>query len=129
MRTTLDLPEELLREAMKGLLPTVLYEREKFAFMAPPAHTDPEKWQAMKALADRHLSPQAVDAAGLLSSEGVGKLFAIHENPQTSTATQVQLDAVINHMLSVQIMHEKFIAADIPSQARQTADELGWSVN
>ena len=119
----------VLREAMKGLLPTVLYEREKFAFMAPPAHTDPEKWQAMKALADRHLSPQAVDAAGLLSSEGVGKLFAIHENPQTSTATQVQLDAVINHMLSVQIMHEKFIAADIPTQARQTADELGWSVN
>ena len=33
----------VLREAMKGLLPEVLYKREKFAFMAPPAHTDPKK--------------------------------------------------------------------------------------
>lgn len=28
--------KHVLREAMKGLLPKVLYEREKFAFMAPP---------------------------------------------------------------------------------------------
>lgn len=119
----------VLREAMKGLLPTVLYEREKFAFMAPPAHTDIEKWQAMKILADKYLSRQAIDEAGLLSSEGVNALFAIHENPQTSAATQVQLDAVINHMLSVQIMHEQFIANDIPRQAKQTADKLGWTVN
>lgn len=32
----------VLREAMKGLLPETLYKREKFAFMAPPAHTDPK---------------------------------------------------------------------------------------
>src|SRR5690606_19241101 len=34
----------VLREAMKGLLPRRLYEREKVAFMAPPAHSDPGKW-------------------------------------------------------------------------------------
>ncbi|MDH5378530.1 MAG: asparagine synthase (glutamine-hydrolyzing), partial [Gammaproteobacteria bacterium] len=118
----------VLREAMKGLLPTVLYEREKFAFMAPPAHTDPEKWQAMKGLADRYLSPAAINDAGLLSENGVNALFALHENPNTSAATQVQLDAVINHMLSVQMMHEKFIAADLPRLAQEQAVKLGWSV-
>jgi asparagine synthase (glutamine-hydrolysing) len=118
----------VLREAMKGLLPTVLYEREKFAFMAPPAHTDQKKWQALKALADNYLSDNAIENAGLLDSEGVRKLFDIHENPKTSAATQVQLDAVINHMLSVQIMHQQFVASDIPALAQQKAQELGWLV-
>ena len=119
----------VLREAMKGLLPTVLYEREKFAFMAPPAHTDPKKWQAMKALADQYLGNGAIEEAGLLSTEGVSRLFAVHENPETTAATQVQLDAVINHMISVQIMHQQFVTADIPALARNKALELGWVVH
>lgn len=118
----------VLREAMKGLLPTVLYEREKFAFMAPPAHTDPKKWQAMKSLADVYLNDAAVIDAGLLDNAGVKALFDIHENPQTSDATQVQLDAVINHMLSVQIMHQQFVSSDVPALAQQRAQELGWLV-
>jgi len=117
----------VLREAMKGLLPQVLYEREKFAFMAPPAHTDPRKWAAMKALADRYLSNDAVAAAGLLDAQGVQTLFDLHENPDTPTSTQVQLDAVINHLLGVQILHEHFVAADVPAQARARAAELGWA--
>ena len=119
----------VLREAMKGLLPTVLYEREKFAFMAPPAHTDPKKWQAMKALADQYLNKDAIEDAGLLSVEGVKNLFELHENPDTSAATQVQLDAVINHMMSVQILHHHFIETDVPKQARQKARALGWIVH
>jgi asparagine synthase (glutamine-hydrolysing) len=119
----------VLREAMKGLLPTVLYEREKFAFMAPPAHTDPKKWQAMKALADQYLNKEAIEKAGLLSVEGVRNLFDLHENPDTSAATQVQLDAVINHMMSVQILHHHFIEIDVPKQAQQKAQALGWIVH
>jgi asparagine synthase (glutamine-hydrolysing) len=119
----------VLREAMKGLLPTVLYEREKFAFMAPPAHTDPKKWQAMKALADQYLNKDAIEDAGLLSVEGVKNLFELHENPDTSAATQVQLDAVINHMMSVQILHHHFIETDVPKQAQQKAQALGWIVH
>ena len=119
----------VLREAMRGLLPKVLYEREKFAFMAPPAHTDPKKWQAMKALSDRYLSDEAIAASGLLSKAGVEKLFATHEDPDTTTATQVQLDAVINHLLSVQILHEQFVATDVPKQAQQRAEDLGWVVH
>jgi asparagine synthase (glutamine-hydrolysing) len=116
----------VLREAMKGLLPETLYKREKFAFMAPPAHTDPQKWQAMQTLAKRHLDPTAVAAAGLLDPDGVAALFKLHEAPDTSTATQTQLDAVINHLIGVQILHERFIAADIPAEARRQAQQLGW---
>jgi len=117
----------VLREAMKGVLPRVLYEREKFAFMAPPAHTDPDKWAAMRALAERYLADDRLEATGLLDPAGVRALFARHDDPDTGTATQVQLDAVINHMLGVQILHEQFVAADIPRRARERAKELGWS--
>ena len=116
----------VLREAMKGVLPKVLYEREKFAFMAPPAHTDPEKWSAMKVLADRHLSDEAIDRAGLLDKESVRKLFELHEAEDTPVATQVKLDAVINHLLGVQILHKFFIESDVPVLAEQRAAELGW---
>jgi asparagine synthase (glutamine-hydrolysing) len=118
----------VLREAMKGLLPTVLYEREKFAFMAPPAHTDPKKWAAMKALADQYLSQAAITQAGLLDHAGVEALFARHEGSDTPTSTQVQLDAVINHLLGVQILHAHFVATNVPALAQARADALGWVV-
>ncbi|MEB3261523.1 MAG: asparagine synthase C-terminal domain-containing protein, partial [Cyanobacteriota bacterium] len=116
----------VLREAMKGLLPEVLYKREKFAFMAPPAHTEPKKWQQMKELANTYLSDEAIAEAGLLSAEGVRNLFARHDDPATSDADRVQMDAVINHLLGVQMLHRLFIATDIPAKARAMADELGW---
>ena len=116
----------VLREAMRGLLPKVLYEREKFAFMAPPAHTDPTKWAAMKALADEYLSDEAVNGAGLLDRAGVQALFELHENPDTPAETQVQLDAVINHPLGVQILHRRFVQTDVPRQAAERAEQLGW---
>jgi len=119
----------VLREAMKGLLPRVLYERQKFAFMAPPAHTDPEKWQAMRGLADRHLSPAAIEEAGLLSTRGVEALFALHDAPDTTPATRNTLDAVFNHMIGVQVLYRHFVATDVPAQARARARELGWSAH
>ena len=116
----------VLREAMKGVLPKILYEREKFAFMAPPAHTDPEKWQAMKALSDKYLSDEAIEQTGLLDKNGVRELFALHEDKSTPIATQVKLDAVINHLLGVQILHQHFVQNDVPAMAAQRASELGW---
>jgi asparagine synthase (glutamine-hydrolysing) len=117
----------VLREAMKGLLPETLYRREKFAFMAPPAHTDPKKWAAMRTLARRHLDTDAIEAAGLLDAKGVAALFRLHDAPETTAATQTQLDAVINHLIGVQVLQRHFIAADIPARARARAVELGWS--
>ncbi len=116
----------VLREAMKGLLPEVLYKREKFAFMAPPAHTDPHKWAAMRALADEYLSPERIREAGVLSEDGVKALFAQHEDKALTAATQNRLDALINHLLGVQILHRHFIASDVPAQARAKAEALNW---
>ena len=116
----------VLREAMRGLLPKVLYEREKFAFMAPPAHTDPKKWAAVEALAERYLSKEAVEAAGLLDYDGVKALFDLHLSPDATASTQRQLDAIINHLIGVQVLHEHFVAGDIPAIARKRAAELGW---
>jgi asparagine synthase (glutamine-hydrolysing) len=81
----------------------------------------------LKGLADRHLSDTAIADAGLLDRGAVRALFAVHEHPDTAVSTQVQLDAVINHLLGVQILHEHFIAADVPAQARARAAELGWA--
>jgi asparagine synthase (glutamine-hydrolysing) len=117
----------VLREAMKGILPEVLYKREKFAFMAPPAHTDEGKWQQMKSLADKYLSKEALARTGVLSHEGVDALFSRHEAPETSGAEKVQMDAVINHLLGVQILHSHFIETDIPQKASEQARKLGWA--
>ncbi|MAD52725.1 asparagine synthase (glutamine-hydrolyzing) [Idiomarina sp. UBA3162] len=117
----------VLREAMKGLLPETLYKREKFAFMAPPAHTDPEKWKAVERLAEEFLSEQAVNDAGLLDFNEVEAVFARHSSRDVTPEEQVQLDAVINHMLGVQVLHHHFVATDVPEQAKQRAQELGWT--
>ena len=119
----------VLREAMKGLLPRVLYERQKFAFMAPPAHTDPKKWQAMQGLAKRYLAPGAIEAAGLLSADGVDALFRLHDAEDTTPATRNTLDAVFNHLIGVQVLHQHFVETDVPGQARRRAAELGWSAH
>ena len=118
----------VLREAMAGLLPDVLYKREKFAFMAPPAHTEPDKWAQMQNLAADYLSDEAIDAAGLLSKSGVKALFDRHDSPETTEADRVQMDAVINHLLGVQMLHRMFVATDVPQQARQEAERLGWRI-
>lgn len=118
----------VLREAMKGILPETLYKREKFAFMAPPAHTDQVKWQQMRQLADKHLNLERIQATGLLDHAGVQNLFDYHERPDTDAAEQVQIDAIINHLIGVQAIHEQFIETDISALAQQRAEQLGWRV-
>lgn len=117
----------VLREAMRGLLPDVLYRREKFAFMAPPAHTDEKKRLAMQRLADRYLDEASIYDAGILDASGVKALFDLHAAPDTSRATRVQLDAIINHLIGIQILHHQFVASDLPRRAMESADQLGWA--
>jgi asparagine synthase (glutamine-hydrolysing) len=119
----------VLREAMKGVLPKVLYEREKFAFMAPPAHTDEAKQKAMNVLAEQYLDRQALIATGLLDPEGVEELMRLHDDPNTPLGDRNRMDAQINHLLGVQMLHKHFVATDVPAQARQRAVELGWHAN
>lgn len=81
----------------------------------------------MQRLAERHLSKSAVESAGLLSTAGIERLFALHDADDTTAATRNTLDAVFNHMIGVQVLYEKLIAADVPGQARARAKELGWA--
>ena len=116
----------ILRETMRPLLPKALYERQKFAFMAPPSHANLEQQRAMQALADTYLSSRAIEEAGLLDDRGVQQVLQRHADTSTPASERVKLDAVINHLLSVQVLHEHFVATDVPLQARDRARELGW---
>jgi asparagine synthase (glutamine-hydrolysing) len=119
----------VLKEAMKGLLPKTLYEREKFAFMAPPATTNKSKWDAMLELATDYLTPEAISLSGLLDKDSIENIMSEALNENTDRARKVQLDAIINHMLGVQILHNQFIDTDIPKFAANEATRLGWVVN
>ena len=52
--------------------------------------------------------------------------FELHEDEQTPVSTQVQLDAFINHMLGVQILHRHFVMIDVPTQAKSCLEQLIW---
>jgi asparagine synthase (glutamine-hydrolysing) len=119
----------VLREAMKGLLPKSLYERQKFAFMAPPAHTDPVKWRYVRELIEEVASEQSIKEAGYINYQAFQSLLTSHEDPSVSSDIKVQNDAVINHVIGLQLMHQHFIEQDVPALARQKAMELSWQAN
>lgn len=98
----------VLREAVKGVLPEVLYKREKFAFMAPPAHTDPDKLRKLQSLVDEFLHPDRVADADLLDPEGVRTFLKDYREDQDPVSL-TRKDTVLNHMLSLHILHHHFI--------------------
>ena len=51
-----------------------------------------------------------------------------HADSNTSDSERTKLDTIINHMLSVQMLHHHFVATDVPKQARDRARELGWQM-
>ncbi|NVK88606.1 MAG: asparagine synthase (glutamine-hydrolyzing) [Gammaproteobacteria bacterium] len=116
----------VLKEAMKGLLPETLYKRQKFAFMAPPAHRDEQKWAALMKLVNEFASTEQIKRAGLLDSQAVESLIQ-RQSDDGAHHDRVQMDAVINHVIGVQIMQQKFVAADVPKQAAERAAQLGWA--
>jgi len=107
----------VLREAMKGVLPEELYKREKFAFMAPPAHTDQAKLDALSSLKDRYLSSDKMKQLGIMDSNKIEELWNSYTNKDTPVGTLVQQDALINHAIGLQILHETFVEQDIPMLA------------
>lgn len=117
----------VLKEAMKGLLPETLYKRQKFAFMAPPAHRDETKWKAMMNLVNEFASSQAINDAGLIDSQAFANILDA-QSQSDQHHDRVQMDAVINHVVGLQIMHKHFIEQDIPALAKATANKLGWHV-
>ncbi len=98
----------VLREAVKGVLPEVLYKREKFAFMAPPAHTDPEKARELNKLLDRFTNRDAIEEAGVLDPDAVEKFIKEYREDKDPVSL-TRKDTVINHLLCLQILHQKLV--------------------
>jgi asparagine synthase (glutamine-hydrolysing) len=106
----------VLREAMRHVLPRVLYERQKFAFMAPPSHTDDAKREAAADLIARHLSRDRVAAAGLFDGKRVEDFIARIAQEQDPTRS-IRDDIILNHLLGLQILHHQFIDGASPPAA------------
>ncbi len=65
--------------------------------------------------------------AGLLDPLGVSSLMTLHEDDTTPWNQLVQLDALMNHMLGVQVLKDQLVNEDLPAKAREQARKLGWS--
>ncbi|MDB4537562.1 asparagine synthase (glutamine-hydrolyzing) [Akkermansiaceae bacterium] len=108
MRIKGNIEKHVLREAVKGVLPEVLYRREKFAFMAPPAHTDDSKKAKVEELIAGFLNPETVVDAGLCSLDKVND-FLNRYRIDTDPTSLVRKDALLNHLLCLHILHRKFV--------------------
>ena len=97
----------VLREAVRGVLPEVLYKREKFAFMAPPAHTDEKKARKVEQLIGEYLDESTVDDAGICSPERVTQFLSDYRNDKDPTSL-VRKDTLLNHLLTLHILHRQF---------------------
>lgn len=103
----------VLREAMREILPPVLYHREKFAFMAPPSHTDKKKQQGFQALMDEYMSPGAVRDAGLFDSLKLEEFMEAYRR-DSDPVSLTRKDALVNHILGLHILWKQFIGEKGP---------------
>jgi len=103
----------VLREAMRGVLPQVLYDREKFAFMAPPATIDQAKRSAVHSLVERHLSRDALRRAQAFDADAVAAFLAASKQQQ-DRGRAVQDDIILNHLLGIQILHQQLVQGEPP---------------
>ncbi|MEZ4700922.1 MAG: asparagine synthase (glutamine-hydrolyzing) [Rhodothermales bacterium] len=116
----------VLREAMKGLLPEVLYRREKFAFMAPPAHTDAAKRNAVHTLADDYLSDASRRGSGASFARRRARPLAVYDGGRHARRPRSARRPRQPARLGVQILQRTLIDRDIPALARSEAERLGW---
>ncbi|BDS06900.1 asparagine synthetase B [Oceaniferula spumae] len=105
-----NVEKHILREAVKGVLPEVLYKREKFAFMAPPAHTDKEKQMKVEELVSQYLNDETVSDAGICSPEKVSRFLTDYRNDSDATSL-VRKDTLLNHLITLHILHRQFISS------------------
>jgi asparagine synthase (glutamine-hydrolysing) len=98
----------VLREAMKDILPKVLYEREKFAFMSPPAHTETRKRNALQLLIDQYLNRDAIRDAGIFDETRVLS-FIDNYKADKDPVSLVRKDALMNHIVGLQVLHGMFV--------------------
>jgi asparagine synthase (glutamine-hydrolysing) len=105
----------VLREAMVNILPKELYEREKFAFMAPPAHTDPVKRAAIQEMIDHWLQQDRMDSLGMFDHQAVNRF--IGDAWEEADGTQARRnDILMNHLLQIHMLHGQYVqGAPLPA--------------
>lgn len=103
----------VLREAVRGVLPEVLYKRQKFAFMAPPAHTDEAKKKRVGDLVKNYVNEDAVKRAGLFDPVRIQEFWKSYQEDQ-DVVSLTRKDALLNHIICLQILHHHFIEGGGP---------------
>ncbi|HBN79713.1 MAG TPA: asparagine synthase (glutamine-hydrolyzing) [Planctomycetaceae bacterium] len=98
----------VLREAMINVLPKELYERKKFAFMAPPAHTDPVKRNAVQEMINHWLTPERVREVGFFDYDRLIQFIDQSWNETDSTVAR-RNDIVLNHTLQLHMLHGQYV--------------------
>ena len=97
----------VLREAMKEILPEVLYKREKFAFMAPPGHKDDKKRNALRSLIEKYMSDDIVREVNVFDVKKLHN-FMDEYHEDKDPVSLVRKDALINHILGLHIIYREF---------------------
>jgi asparagine synthase (glutamine-hydrolysing) len=108
MRIKGNIEKWVLREAVKGILPKVLYNREKFAFMAPPGYTHTKKQHALKALIDTYMNKEQIQKVGLFNKERLEQFIKSCGTEKNPIALK-RKDALINHILGLHLLYFHFI--------------------
>jgi asparagine synthase (glutamine-hydrolysing) len=95
----------VVREAMKHVLPEVLYKREKFAFMAPPAHTDEAKSREIDKLIDKWLSSERIAGHAIFDEAKLRQ--SIEDYRQSDDHAQnTRKDIILNHAIALHALDE-----------------------
>ena len=107
----------VLREAMKEILPETLYKREKFAFMAPPGHTEDKKQKALDNLLEEYMNEDEIRKVGLFDQKRLATFIDDYRKDK-DLVSLTRKDALINHLLGLHILHRQFIREDVSNMAR-----------
>jgi asparagine synthase (glutamine-hydrolysing) len=103
----------VLREAMKNILPDVLYKREKFAFMAPPGHTDNNKRHALDKLISEFMNEDMIRDVGLFDPKRLLNFVEAYR-ADSDPVSLVRKDALVNHILGLHILWKHFVSERVP---------------
>ena len=95
----------VVREAMKHVLPEVLYKREKFAFMAPPAHTDKAKTAEINKLIEKWLSSEKIAQHGIFDEAKLNQSIEDYRKSDDH-AKNTRKDIILNHAIALHAMEE-----------------------
>jgi asparagine synthase (glutamine-hydrolysing) len=81
--------------------------------MAPPAHTDDAKRRGVEQLIGRFLDDDSVRASGLLDGDRL-RTFLDGWREDDDPVSLTRKDALLNHLLCLQILHAQFVAQEAP---------------